>query len=446
MKFNIIPGDIPLPLPTGGLEFMEPVFHALLVVSWVIHILFINVLLGASFASVYFNKRGVNEKNPVFDKVAYLLTTPVTISENMGALWGVAPLLLVSILITPLFYSASIMNSPHWLHIIYGNIVAFLLSYLYKYTWHTLHARKSLHILIGTIAVAMFFTLPLAFMSTVQLAMTPSTWTYHTHFWDILLRSDTFFRLVHFYLASFAVTGVFMLVYGMYKRRSDDPEIVEAGKVLTRTGKSWFLVPTVINLFIGPLVLFSFPDYGIEAFFNHGFHWLIVLTVLVVVYAGYQLLKDFFNDDLPASKVWSVVAVMFIAVVSMATLRHGMRMGLISPVLAASKAKTEAFQKESLLAFEAAQKAQSEAPVVTQPAGMALAEKHGCLACHNAEVKVVGPAYKDVAQKHYSATQIVQLVHQPKPENWPGYMPMPPMPQVPPADIAQIADWINSLK
>jgi cytochrome c len=446
MKFNIIPGDIPLPLPTGGFEFMEPVFHALLVVTWVIHILFINVLLGASFASVYFNKRGFKENNKVFDRVAYMLTTPVTISENMGALWGVAPLLLVSILITPLFYSASIMNSPHWLHIIYGNVVAFLLSYLYKYSWHTLENRKPLHILIGTVSVGMFFTLPLAFMSTVQLTMTPSTWTYNTHFWDVLLRSDTFFRLVHFYLASFAVTGIFMLVYGLYKRRSTDPETAEAGKVLTRTGKSWFLVPTTINLFIGPLVLFSFPDYGIEAFFNHGFHWFIVATVIIVLFIGYQLLKDFFNDDLSAKKVWTIAGVMFLAVISMATLRHGMRMGLVTPVMEAARAKTERFQKASEQAFEEAKLAQANKPQTAQPAGQALAEKHGCLACHGIDQKIVGPAYKDVAQKNYSAAEIVQLVHQPKPEHWPGYMPMPAMPQVPASDIEQIASWINSLK
>lgn len=444
--FRIIPGDIPLPLPTMGLDFMEPFFHGLLIVSWVIHILFINVLLGASFASVYYNSKGVKEKNPVLDRVAYLLTTPVTISENMGALWGVAPLLLVSILITPLFYSASIMNSPHWLHIIYGNIVAFLLSYLYKYTWHTLEHRKTLHIFIGVVGVALFFTLPLAFMATVQLAMTPSTWTYDTHFWDVLLRADTFFRLVHFYLATFAVTGVFMLVYGMYKRRSSDALDREAGAILTRTGKSWFIVPTVLNFFIGPLVLFSFPDYGLEAFFNSGYYWLIILTIVLAIYALKLLLKDFFNDDLPPARIWTVVSIMVIAIISMASLRHGMRMSLISPVIAASKAKTEVFQRESLAAYEAEK---DKPKTFTQSAmhpGQALADKHGCLACHNAQVKVVGPSYKEVAAKGYSADQIVALVKTPKPENWPGYTPMPPMPQVPEADTKQIAEWINSLK
>ncbi len=102
MSFKLIPNDIPLPVPTGGLEIVDAVLTLLLVVAWLVHILFINVLLGASTGSVYFNKRGARENNPVFDRVGYLLTTPVTISENMGALWGVAPLLLISVMFTPL--------------------------------------------------------------------------------------------------------------------------------------------------------------------------------------------------------------------------------------------------------------------------------------------------------------------------------------------------------
>jgi cytochrome c len=444
MNFNILPGDIPLPLPTGGIDALDYVFHGLLVVSWVVHIVFINVLLGASLASVYFNKKGARENKPVYDRVGYLLTTPVTISENMGALWGVAPLLLVSVLFTPLFYSASVMNSPQWLHIIYGNIAAFLLSYLYKFTWHKLEGRKGLHIVIGAISVVLFYSLPPVFMATVQLSMTPDTWTYDTHFWDALLRPDTMFRLIHFYLASFAVTGVFMLLYGYFKRRSGDEGEREAGAVLVRTGKSWFLVPTVLNLFVGPLVLFHFPSYGIEAFFNSGYHWLILLTVVVVVYAGYTLLKDFHSDDLSSGKVWTVVGITLVAVISMATLRHGMRFALVEPLMAQSVAKSEAFQAEALRAYKEAQNAPAAAP--SGPRGRQLAEQHGCLACHSENTKQVGPPYAQVAQRGYSASQIAELVHQPQPQNWPDYIAMPPMPQVPADDLLEIADWINSLK
>jgi cytochrome c len=447
MHFNFIPNDIPLPIPTGGLEVVDVVLTVLLVVAWLVHILFINVLIGASTGSVYFNKRGARENNPVFDKVAYLLTTPVTISENMGALWGVAPLLLISVMFTPLFYAAAIMNSPQWLHIIYGNIAAFLLSYLYKYTWHKLEHRKSLHIAIGTASVGLFLTLPLVFMATVQLYMTPTTWTENTHFWDALFRSDTFFRLVHFYLASFAVTGLFMMIYGTAKRKSDDELTRQAGDVLVNTGKSWFLVPTVLNLFAGPLVLFHFPSYGIENFFNAGWYWLIILGVASILGAAYLTLKDFFNPALSGARLWSIVALAFVTVLSMATLRHGMRLSLTGEAMAQAKAQSDDFVKRSKVAFDEAKNAPKTVSVADVNPGMAAAEKNGCLACHAVDQKLVGPAYKDVvAQKGYSEEQIIALIYAPKPENWPGFIPMPPQAQVSKEDAAVIAKWISGLK
>ena len=75
----------------------------------------------------------------------------------------------------------------------------------------------------------------------------------------------------------------------------------------------------------------------------------------------------------------------------------------------------------------------------------ALLNKHACFACHQAYDKVIGPAYSEVAKKKYTADQIVELVHSPKPEHWPGYPPMAPMAHVPKADIVVIANWINGL-
>jgi cytochrome c551/c552 len=74
-----------------------------------------------------------------------------------------------------------------------------------------------------------------------------------------------------------------------------------------------------------------------------------------------------------------------------------------------------------------------------------LLNKHACFACHQAYDKVIGPAYSEVAKKKYSADEIVALVHNPKPENWPGYPPMAPLAHVPKADIVIIANWINTL-
>jgi cytochrome c551/c552 len=76
----------------------------------------------------------------------------------------------------------------------------------------------------------------------------------------------------------------------------------------------------------------------------------------------------------------------------------------------------------------------------------ALLSKNTCTACHNATTKQVGPAYSEIAKRKYSNEKIVELIHNPKPENWPEYAtPMPPMPQVPKGEALKIAQWINSL-
>ena len=75
-----------------------------------------------------------------------------------------------------------------------------------------------------------------------------------------------------------------------------------------------------------------------------------------------------------------------------------------------------------------------------------LLTRHTCSACHQANKRQVGPAFADVAKRRYTNEQIVKLIYNPQPHNWPEYSTeMPPMPQVPKTDALKIAAWINSL-
>jgi cytochrome c551/c552 len=76
-----------------------------------------------------------------------------------------------------------------------------------------------------------------------------------------------------------------------------------------------------------------------------------------------------------------------------------------------------------------------------------LLQKNTCLACHNTNTKVIGPAYKDIAKQRYSVAQIIQLIYKPNPQHWPEYKTrMPPMPQVSQLEARKIAEWIKSLE
>ena len=81
--------------------------------------------------------------------------------------------------------------------------------------------------------------------------------------------------------------------------------------------------------------------------------------------------------------------------------------------------------------------------------GAALAQKNACMSCHSVDKKIVGPAYKDVAKKYAgdkgAQAKLVAKVKAGGKGVW-GDIPMPPNPQVSPADLNTIVAWILTLK
>ena len=83
--------------------------------------------------------------------------------------------------------------------------------------------------------------------------------------------------------------------------------------------------------------------------------------------------------------------------------------------------------------------------VPTVQADEALAKKYGCMACHQLDKKVVGPAYKEVAKKYKdqgdAAAKLADKVKKGGSGAW-GPVAMPPHPQVPDADMHKIIKWV----
>ncbi len=74
-----------------------------------------------------------------------------------------------------------------------------------------------------------------------------------------------------------------------------------------------------------------------------------------------------------------------------------------------------------------------------------LLTKNICNTCHKLDEKLIGPSYKDLASKGYDIKTTMELIANPKPENWPGYPPMAPMSYVDKKELKQIASWIVKL-
>ena len=84
---------------------------------------------------------------------------------------------------------------------------------------------------------------------------------------------------------------------------------------------------------------------------------------------------------------------------------------------------------------------------LTVHANNALAQKKGCLGCHAAAMKLVGPSYQAVAAKYAGqpdAKEMLALsIRNGGAGKW-GDMPMPPQAQLSAADAKKLAAWILS--
>jgi cytochrome c len=79
----------------------------------------------------------------------------------------------------------------------------------------------------------------------------------------------------------------------------------------------------------------------------------------------------------------------------------------------------------------------------------ALLKKHACIACHNVNVKLVGPAYKDVANKYRNQkgadVYLAGKIRNGGKGVW-GPVPMMANPRVTEQEAKQLANYILNLK
>ena len=103
----------------------------------------------------------------------------------------------------------------------------------------------------------------------------------------------------------------------------------------------------------------------------------------------------------------------------------------------------------TLLAAAAAATLAAGAHAADAKANEALAAASGCLACHTAEKRLVGPSFKEIADRYRqdksAETNLMQKVKAGGKGEW-GDIPMPPNAHVKDADIRILAQWILSTK
>src|SRR5690606_10516503 len=253
----------------------------------------------------------------------------ITVNKSLAVVLGVAPLLSINTLYTLYFYSANVLTGLMWISIIPMVAIAFLLTYLHKYTWKSLENNKPMHIAIIGLAVLVFLFIPLIFLTNINLMLFPEKWGTIQGFLSALMLPNVFPRYLHFIFASFAVTGLFLFWYIGRKNYPFEEHFVTLTRYeVKKKAYSLTLAASVAQFIMGPLVLITLPSKGI------GYNLIIIIFIgaSIALPAMWWIWKSITGPEADINKHFVKVAIaLSITVVFMGSGRHVYRANALAP-------------------------------------------------------------------------------------------------------------------
>lgn len=433
-----LPKDVPLPLPMP-----EWFLVGALVVSFLVHIVFVNLMLGGSLLTLWYQIKGL--KNQDYDELAHEIARTITVNKSLAVVMGIAPLLTINTLYTVFFYTANSLTGLMWIAIIPLVTVAFLLTYLHKYTWKILETNKLLHISIMGIAVLIFLIIPLVFLTNVNLMLFPEKWGTVKGFMSALMLPNVFPRYFHFIMASLSVTGLFLF---WYMGRNVYP-FEETFKSITRyevrkSVYSLVLCASVAQFIIGPLVLLTLPSKGMG--------WNLILVIItgasIALPAMFWIFKAITGPEPKLDQnFWKVALCLSVTVVFMGSGRHIYRANSLAPHQKMMAEKTADFLKASEEARKSPVKEEPELDAsLGELAKGASIFKQNCSACHAKDQKVVGPPMTEMVDIYSKNPDGLKTWIKAPGKKRADYPQMPAFAQLSENELTELSKYIFSTK
>jgi cytochrome c len=432
MEVTPVPRDFFLPLPAAESELQLAIIFLFL-----LHILFVNLMVGGSLLTLLYELRGLRRQP--FDNVAREIAATVTVNKSLAVVLGVGPLLVINALYGLYFYSANSLTGNAWIMVVPLVIAAFLMLYAHKYSWQALAERKGLHLSIGATGALLLLIVPLIFLANINLMLFPARWLEVKGFLSALLLPNVFPRYLHFVLASVAISSIFLAGWFCsrrvdFTRRFPGLERGELRRELLTTAFG----ATALQLVAGPVVLMTLPSVGLS--------WRLLANIAVGAALGITALVLLWREAqsiAPLSfRYWSVVVLLGGTVLMMSFGRHLYREDAIAPHHALVAEHTAAFRAAAL---GAQMRLAAGTPRLGDAEQLASAGERTfravCMACHDLSQRRVGPPLTEIVEIYNgNPAGLINWVRNPGKKRT-SYPQMPPISMQDPQYLA-VADYI----
>lgn len=300
-----------------GIPFYPVVFQILMVLTFALHIMFVNFTVGTSALALY----GHLKKDKYWTRLSKAMAKAVSANVSIAMLLGVAPLLFVQVVYDPFWYASNSLSAA-W---VIGFIAIMMAAYSSAYVFYLGREKKEGRgfAFFGVLAVGLFIMSGVIMHALSYQLLQPEKWLQWYIKGNTVDTSGTSLhafqlpRFLHFIIPSFAMTGIFLMLYAWYfKERAD----MEKGYLewVGRTGAKMAFNFTAVQAAVGFWWLLSLP--GEFSFFTNPFFLIGAALGIVLLIFLYNAQKDPVKYAVP-----SIVGA-FLTIFGMSYAREALRM------------------------------------------------------------------------------------------------------------------------
>jgi hypothetical protein len=320
----VIPDVDPIALPA-------PVWllKALLLLTFLLHVIPMNLVLGGGLTSFLTELLGRKRKSDNHRRLARSFARMIPVAVAFAITLGVAPLLFLQVLYGQLFYTSTILMAWPWLSVIALVILGYYGFYLYYYRWERLPAAR-LWVVLGS--AVLFMAVALIYSNAVTLMLRPETFAsrYLTagagSHWN-LGDPTAIPRYLHFLVGSFAVTGLFVVIYGLGQLRTDE----SYGRWALRYGAGWFIGATIVQMGVGIWFLVALPRDVMLLFMGGSILGTVLLALgIMLPILSLMLVLLASRSPRPRPMAWTGIGVLAVTLVVMVLIRDLVRDGFLA--------------------------------------------------------------------------------------------------------------------
>lgn len=265
----------------GGVPASPALFQILMVATWVFHIAFVNLTLGAATLSIYaFYQRG---ENPYWETLSIAMTKVAKVGVSLLIVLGVAPLLFTQVIYDPQWYTSNVLSATWAIIFIFTLMIGYCLWFVFYWSNHD-GAKKHVG-LYAIVGLALFLLDGLIMHVLAYQAIHPERWMDWYAPGGVIDTSGT--KLHAMQLSRFLcimslaapAVGLYLIAYADYfaVRPDKSSDYLEFARQL---GRKIAIVGLLISSVLA--IWWQLDHPAQSGLSDHLLGWLLVATLLVV--------------------------------------------------------------------------------------------------------------------------------------------------------------------